>query len=171
MLYFDDYGLHNYGTARWEHNHGMERIDFDRHDTIAAMLARMDSLGGSLFSTSTPPGAYGMFMKVGKAGLIGQTPNDATVKVDLDWVLQQLKGTNSIFVTSIDPTEGYDNVNQTALIEFANKLAEFNQYGIPVLVRPAHEMNGPWYVYGQQPTKFKAYYINVYNTIKAVAPH
>ncbi|KAJ1558191.1 hypothetical protein HK096_003057 [Nowakowskiella sp. JEL0078] len=145
-------------------------IDLDRHDTIANMLTRMDSVSGGSF-TATAPGAFGMFMKIGASGLIGQTPNDPTNKADLDVVLNQLKGTNAIFVTSLDPTEGYDNVNQTALLQFANKLAEFNKYGIPVLLRPAHEMNGPWYAYGQQPTKFKTYYINVVTTVRTVAPY
>ncbi|KAJ1565736.1 hypothetical protein HK096_010982 [Nowakowskiella sp. JEL0078] len=145
-------------------------VDLDRHDTVANMLARMDAAPGGSFSSLTSPGAYGMFMKVMSAGLVGQTPTQTPTE-NLDDVLAQLKGTNTIFVTTLDPDEGYAQVTDATLQLFANKMAEFNNNGIPVLVRPAHEMNGPWGIYGQQPSEFKAFYIKVYTLVKAVAPH
>ncbi|KAJ3409723.1 hypothetical protein HDV05_004297, partial [Chytridiales sp. JEL 0842] len=51
------------------------------------------------------------------------------------------------------------------------KRKAFNDHGIPVIIRPAHEMNGPWYSYGQQPTAFKKFFRDIYAAVKAVAPY
>ncbi|KAJ3116181.1 hypothetical protein HK098_006671 [Nowakowskiella sp. JEL0407] len=136
-------------------------LNYDVSDSIPAFFNRMNSVSGPSFN-SIPPAAFGMYMKVGGQGLIGGA--------QLDTMLNELKGRNAILVTSLDPVEGYDNVSQAGLEDFADKIATFNKFGIPVFIRPAHEMNGPWYIYGMQPNKFKAYYRNVYNTVKRKAP-
>ncbi|KAJ3064641.1 hypothetical protein HK102_008139, partial [Quaeritorhiza haematococci] len=136
-------------------------IDLDRHDTITAMLQRLQ--------WDRAPGAYGMFMKITNQ-LIGQTPLDVLKKEDLDDFLQQIRGTNTMFVTSLDPIEGFAAVSDEAINQFAAKMAEFNQYGIPVLIRPAHEMNGPWYAWGQQPTGYIAFHRKIHDAVRRVAP-
>ncbi|KAJ3126616.1 hypothetical protein HK098_007371 [Nowakowskiella sp. JEL0407] len=136
-------------------------LNYDIGDNVSDFFKRMNSVDGPSFD-NTPPAAFGMYMKVGGKGLIGGG--------QLDTMLEQIKGRNAILVTSLDPVEGYGNVSQDGLEEFADKVANFNKFGIPVFIRPAHEMNGPWYIYGMQPTKFKAFYRNVYNTVKRKAP-
>ncbi|KAJ3414371.1 hypothetical protein HDV05_006645 [Chytridiales sp. JEL 0842] len=86
-------------------------------------------------------------------------------------MLEQMKGLNAILLTSLDPYESYEQITQAAINEFAQKMKAFNDHGIPVIIRPAHEMNGPWYSYGQQPRAFIKFYRDVYAAVKAVAPH
>ncbi|KAJ3076668.1 hypothetical protein HK102_005379 [Quaeritorhiza haematococci] len=136
-------------------------IDLDRHDTITDMLQRIQ--------WDRAPGAYGMFIKLTDR-IIGQTPLDVLKKEDLDDFLQQIRGTNAIFVVSCDPIEGYAAVTDEAINQFAAKMAEYNQYGIPVLIRPAHEMNGPWYAWGQQPTGYIAFHRKLFTAVRRVAP-
>ncbi|KAI8804288.1 glycoside hydrolase superfamily [Cladochytrium replicatum] len=137
-------------------------VDLDGHDTIAAFKNRMNPWTNS-------PALYGMFMKIAQV-LIGQTPLDSR-KEDLDTFITQIRGQNAMFVVSIDPWYGYNNVSDEAVSLFALKMQELNQYGIPVLIRPAHEMNAPWYPYGMQPTAFKDFYRKIHRAVRAVAPY
>ncbi|KAJ3090645.1 hypothetical protein HK102_003123 [Quaeritorhiza haematococci] len=110
-----------------------------------------------------------MFLKI-NSQLIGQTPLDLVKKEDLNDFLQQIRGRNAIFVVSCDPIDGYAAVTDEAINQFAAKMAEYNQYGIPVLIRPAHEMNGPWYAWGQQPTQYIAFHRKLHTAVRKVAP-
>ena len=47
-------------------------------------------------------------------------------------------------------------MTDAALTELRGTLTRINDSGVPVIVRFAHEMNGSWYPWGQQPTEYVA---------------
>lgn len=49
-------------------------------------------------------------------------------------------------------------------------MAALNAEGITVWLRYAHEMNGDWYAWGQQPQAFIASWEMMANTVHATAP-
>jgi hypothetical protein len=116
------------------------------------------------------PAVFGMFTKIGLDRLYGQSW-EKSYENNFDDIAAQLEGRNAILLASVDPFDVYDNVTDKAIqlvcfvslvclvlkhsTQFADKMKMLNDLGIPVIIRPAHEMNGPWYSYGQQPTKFK----------------
>ncbi|KAJ3128044.1 hypothetical protein HK098_005256 [Nowakowskiella sp. JEL0407] len=135
--------------------------NLDKDDTIPHFFERMNSVPGPSMN-QIPPAAYGMFSKVDSKGLVNS-------KQLIDF-LEMMVGVNAILVTSFDPIEGYDKVSQDGIEAFADIVAKYNKRGVPVFIRPAHEMNGPWYIYGMQPRKYKDFYVNVFNTVKKKAP-
>src|SRR5262249_1139329 len=48
----------------------------------------------------------------------------------------------------------------------AARLAAYNARGVPVIVRFGHEMNGPWYPWGQRPAE----YVAAFRTLAEAAP-
>lgn len=54
--------------------------------------------------------------------------------------------------------------------QFANMVAQQSN-GKPVMVRFAHEMNGNWFPWGQQPAAYKAAYRHLHDRIEAKAPN
>lgn len=73
-----------------------------------------------------------------------------------------------LFVT-LEPTGGLNTVNKGALVDLTKQLKAWNAKGAPVAVRFAHEMNGPWYSWGQQPTNYIRVFRTVADTVHGVA--
>jgi hypothetical protein len=71
---------------------------------------------------------------------------------------------------TLEPKLGLATVTPEVAEELASTLARFNNAGVPVIVRFAHEMNGSWYAWGQQPTAYVAAYQVVATAIHAKAP-
>ncbi|MFP3802582.1 glycosyl hydrolase, partial [Paraburkholderia sp. SIMBA_027] len=46
----------------------------------------------------------------------------------------------------------------------------FNDDGVPVIVRFAHEMNGSWYAWSQQPQKYVAAFQTLAKAVHTLAP-
>ena len=70
---------------------------------------------------------------------------------------------------TLKPTGGLATVSQQSAQELANTLAEWNRRGVDVLLRFAHEMNGSWYSWGQQPIEYIAAYRTVADAVHKVA--
>lgn len=62
---------------------------------------------------------------------------------------------------TLQPESGLDRVTAAVAYDFAGLMAEYNRSGVPVFVRFAHEMNGSWYSWSQQPTA----YIRAFRTL------
>jgi hypothetical protein len=87
-------------------------------------------------------------------------------KVWLDQAVDQAKGTGSMLLLTLEPRQGLAMVTSARASTLAKRLARYNREGVPTLVRFAHEMNGSWYPWSQQP----AAYIRAFRTL-AVAVH
>jgi hypothetical protein len=57
-------------------------------------------------------------------------------------------------MVTLEPHDGLDAVGEDDLEELTAWLTGWNERGLPVIVRFAHEMNGSWYPWGQRPVAF-----------------
>jgi len=71
---------------------------------------------------------------------------------------------------TLEPKLGLETVTSEAAEELATTLARFNNAGVPVIVRFAHEMNGSWYAWGQQPAAYVAAYKRMAAAVHSKAP-
>ncbi|KAJ1550843.1 hypothetical protein HK096_004679, partial [Nowakowskiella sp. JEL0078] len=131
-------------------------LNADSRDNINSFLKRMSPWKYS-------PSVYGTYVK------ISSNLNDKRFDVgsQLDNIVTTLRGVGCILVLSCDPWEGFANVSDASISKFADKMAEINSYGIPVFIRPAHEMNGPWYIYGQQPSAYIDFHRKIVKAVRA----
>lgn len=70
--------------------------------------------------------------------------------------LSELVAHKSSIMLTLEPWEGLDSVNEDSLADLTTTLQSWNDKGLSVLVRFAHEMNGAWYPWAQQPTEYIA---------------
>jgi hypothetical protein len=70
---------------------------------------------------------------------------------------QQCELTGSMLEITMEPIVNMSTIPDSLLIAFAQDCAYVNsQYGVPILMRFGHEMNGPWTAYGMKPTMYIA---------------
>ncbi len=107
------------------------------------------------------PAQYGAFVgfpltSAGKAALSRQA--DAVAAVG-----------SRLFLT-VEPSGGLATVTRATARDLARTLAAVNARGVAVLLRFAHEMNGSWYPWGQQPAAYRAAFTKVANAVHGLAP-
>lgn len=74
----------------------------------------------------------------------------------LDEAAEQVRDVGSVLLLTLEPHGGLATVTDAALAELSGWLERWNDAGLSVIVRFAHEMNGGWYPWGQQPGDFVA---------------
>ena len=79
-------------------------------------------------------------------------------KENVDAAFQQIRANGGTMLLTLEPKQGLASVTSDKADELASTLARFNNAGVPVIVRFAHEMNGSWYPWGQQPAAYVAAY-------------
>jgi len=89
---------------------------------------------------------------------------------NLDAAAAQAREAGAVLVTTLEPWGGLDTVTARAATDLAVRLAGYGASGVPTLVRFAHEMNGSWYPWGQDPTAYVAAFRRVADAIHATAP-
>ena len=72
-----------------------------------------------------------------------------------------------MYFLTVYPNQGYEIITQKHVTEFVNQIAGFAKKERRVFIRFAPEMNGSWFVYGQQPTNFKKIWIALVKAIRA----
>jgi hypothetical protein len=93
------------------------------------------------------PAVYGQFFEF---------PLKTETYSDLTDFLNQVRSTRGIALVTLEPYVGLSNVTEAACLEFARLCAEQENQGIGgIVVRFAHEMNGNWNPWGQQPILFR----------------
>jgi hypothetical protein len=88
-------------------------------------------------------------------------PYTAQEKIDLQRAVEHIRANGQMMLLTLEPMGGLSAVTPEAAQALAADLAEFNNDGVPVLVRFAHEMNGSWYPWSQQPAR----YIEAFRTL------
>ncbi|WP_434995225.1 glycoside hydrolase family 26 protein [Arthrobacter sp. Ld5] len=83
---------------------------------------------------------------------------------------EQVRQDGGILLLTLEPMGGLEAVTGDHAKDLAGMLADFNVNGVPVIVRFAHEMNGSWYPWGQQPAEYIAAFRRVADAVHAVAP-
>lgn len=100
------------------------------------------------------------------SGVLGETPAVAVVfaelplteenRTNLVLAAQQARGEHSSLLLTLEPHDGLAAVTPVVADDLAALLHEISATGVPITVRYAHEMNGSWYPWGQQPTAYVA---------------
>jgi hypothetical protein len=126
---------------------------------------------------------FGVHLDVGQdpldayAGRLGRTPAVVGVFVRFplrerdraamdDTAGQALEAGAAVMVT-LEPHDGLAAVDDEALDRLTGWLTYWNDEGLPVLVRYAHEMNGSWYPWGQQPEDYVSSFRRVADAVRA----
>lgn len=77
-------------------------------------------------------------------------------RANLETFLDEARKAGAIPLITLEPHSGLEAVTPEIAGELADRLARANAEGMPVMVRFAHEMNGSWYAWGQQPEAYVA---------------
>ena len=81
-------------------------------------------------------------------------PLDAASATRLDAVVAKVATEGGMLLVTLEPHAGLAAVTPKVADELADRLARYNGRGVPVFVRFAHEMNGSWYPWSQQPAEY-----------------
>ncbi|MGB8021220.1 MAG: glycosyl hydrolase [Candidatus Nanopelagicales bacterium] len=95
--------------------------------------------------------------------------DDETWKHTTDAVAQ-VRAEGGILLLTLEPHAGLDAISDEAINRLADDLRAVNDAGTPVIVRFAHEMNGSWYAWGQQPSQYIDVFRKVAAAVHAKAP-
>ncbi|KAI9138848.1 glycoside hydrolase superfamily [Paraphysoderma sedebokerense] len=80
-----------------------------------------------------------------------------------------VKEVNAFLLVTLEPMDGLGMMTDEVNEKIADLMAQVNDMGVPVLLRFAHEFNGPWYSWGTKPTLFKKHWISLTNAIRKKA--
>ncbi|HEX5479456.1 MAG TPA: glycosyl hydrolase [Dehalococcoidia bacterium] len=83
-----------------------------------------------------------------------QFPLDAAATKTLDDFIAQVKSQHGMGMITLEPNNGLDTVTPDAATDLAERAAAYNAEGVPLFIRFAHEMNGSWYAWSQQPAAY-----------------
>ena len=97
-------------------------------------------------------------------------PLDEADLTSLDNTVKAVASEGGMVMITLEPWNGLASVTIEASEALADLVAGYNTLGVPVLIRFAHEMNGSWYPWSQQPAAYiKAFQI-VADAIHSKAP-
>lgn len=88
----------------------------------------------------------------------------------LDQAVEQARTQGSELLLTVEPFTGLDAVTRANSRELAQRLAGYNRQGVDVYLRFAHEMNGSWYPWGQQPDDYVDAFRRMAVAVHAGAP-
>ncbi|KAJ3299522.1 hypothetical protein HK104_008618 [Borealophlyctis nickersoniae] len=81
----------------------------------------------------------------------------STLQMPTQFIEQvQATNTDTILFLTVFPIDGWDVITDDATQQMVKVIGDLTKGGRRVLLRYASEMNGYWFKYGQQPTKFLA---------------
>ncbi|MFK0003142.1 glycoside hydrolase family 26 protein [Paenarthrobacter sp. NPDC090522] len=89
---------------------------------------------------------------------------------DLEQAVQQIRADGHMMLLTLEPAAGLSTVTEETANALAKDLDRFNKEGVPVIVRFAHEMNGSWYAWSQQPQKYIASFQTLATAVHSLAP-
>jgi hypothetical protein len=90
--------------------------------------------------------------------------------VNVDAAAAQAAAVGSRLLLSLEPHHGLAKVTPAAIHRLTRLLRRYNGAGVPVIVRFAHEMNGSWYAWGQQPRAYVRTFRRVAAAVHRTAP-
>lgn len=111
---------------------------------------------------------------------LGQRPAVAVAFADLPFTdderaevrsaAQQLRVNGGTLLLTLESIDGLAAVTDDVAADVAGLAASVNETGVPVVIRFAHEMNGSWYAWGQQPIAYIDAFRRVAAAVHADAP-
>ena len=97
-------------------------------------------------------------------------PFSSADETNLDAAVEQVRADGGLLLLTLEPHDGLAAVTDAAAAALAERLAGYNGRGVPVVVRFAHEMNGSWYPWGQQPAAYVEAFRRVAGAVHTGAP-
>ncbi len=97
-------------------------------------------------------------------------PLTADDVVNLAAAADQAHAAGAVLIVTLEPWSGLTAVTDGAIADMTSQLALFGSEGVPAIVRFAHEMNGAWYPWGQDPAAYVAVFRRVADAVHAGAP-
>ncbi|NEM91959.1 glycoside hydrolase family 26 protein [Galbitalea soli] len=97
-------------------------------------------------------------------------PFTAADRTNVFAAAEQVRGNGGALLLTLEPRSGLATVTPAVVADLAAVLTKVNKEGVPVIVRFAHEMNGSWYAWGEQPTLYVATFRRVALAIHAATP-
>jgi hypothetical protein len=94
-------------------------------------------------------------------------PFAAADRSSLAGFVDAVAGQGGIALLTVQPDDGLGLVDDAAIGDLVGAVAAANERGVPVIVRFAHEMNGSWYPWGEQPDEYVAAFRRVAAAIHA----
>jgi hypothetical protein len=89
---------------------------------------------------------------------------------NLQAAADQARDARAVLIVTLEPWGGLAAVTDQVAIGLADRLATFGAEGVPTIVRFAHEMNGSWYPWSQDPAAYIAAFRRVAGAVHASAP-
>ena len=91
-------------------------------------------------------------------------PMDDATRADVETFIEQVAGVGGMALLTLEPHDGLPAVTDEAAADLGDLLARaWSEHGVPTFVRFAHEMNGSWYPWSQQPDA----YVKVFQRVSA----
>jgi hypothetical protein len=97
-------------------------------------------------------------------------PLGDTDHANLNAAYEQVRTNGGILLLTLEPRNGLGAVTPAVTNDLARTLDGYNRAGVPVIVRFAHEMNGSWYEWGQQPAEYRTAFRQVAESLHRLAP-
>ncbi|NUT69576.1 hypothetical protein HNO81_00090 [Pseudarthrobacter sp. C4D7] len=97
-------------------------------------------------------------------------PYTAQERTHLMQAAAQIRADGHMMLLTLEPKQGLAAVTPDVIDALVKDLASINGQGVPVIVRLAHEMNGSWYPWSQQPVEYKAMFKQVADAVHTGAP-
>ncbi len=89
---------------------------------------------------------------------------------NLDAAADQAASAGAVLVVTLEPWGGLAAVTDAVAANLATRLARYGAARVPTIVRFAHEMNGSWYPWGQDPAAYVAAFRRVADAVHAGSP-
>ncbi|HEV8282585.1 MAG TPA: hypothetical protein VGQ02_12040 [Candidatus Limnocylindrales bacterium] len=130
--------------------------------TAAPGMARLQPADGAYFGLNLD---WGHETADEASASLGRTPavwvqfasfplDDAT-RTGLEGFIDQVAGVHGMALITLEPHGGLATVTDAAAADLGDLLARvWAEHGVPTFVRFAHEMNGAWYPWSQQPAQY-----------------
>lgn len=97
-------------------------------------------------------------------------PYDQEDKAILQRDIVQIRAHGHMMLLTLEPLNGLSGVTPDSAKALAADLAEFNNDGVPVIVRFGQEMNGTWQPWSQQPAQYIAAFRTLADAVHTGAP-
>jgi hypothetical protein len=99
-----------------------------------------------------------------------EVPLDSSARENLEAAVTQVRTNGGSLLLTLEPPAGLSTVTDEVAADIADLSASINERGVPVIIRFAHEMNGSWYAWGQQPTEYIAAFRRISDALHSHAP-
>jgi hypothetical protein len=97
-------------------------------------------------------------------------PLDAGGTANLDGFIEQVRSVGGVALITLEPNEGLASVTADSARAVADRLAEYHACGVEIILRFAHEMNGSWYPWAQDPEPYVAAFRRLATEVHHRAP-